>query len=87
MTTPLSSSQLERVRRDAKKLARNLAIPLHQAQQKLASDRGFANCSISATAIIAQGQPSLFHTWLSTQAERCDAVGDWARDVQQKLRR
>lgn len=42
MTIPLTSAQVERLRRAAKKLAANESIPLHAAQHSLANGRGYA---------------------------------------------
>ncbi|HEY8875983.1 MAG TPA: YozE family protein [Roseateles sp.] len=50
MTTPLSEAQLERLRRDAKRIARDKSIPLSEAQQQLAVERGFKNWSLMASA-------------------------------------
>lgn len=50
MTTPLSEAQLERLRRDAKRIARDKSIPLSEAQQQLAVQRGFKNWSLMASA-------------------------------------
>lgn len=46
MTAALTSRQLERMRRTAKRLARDEGIPLHEAQQQLASRRGFKNWAL-----------------------------------------
>lgn len=50
MTTPLSKSQLERLRRDAKRLAREKSIHLWEAQQELATERGYRNWSLLVEA-------------------------------------
>lgn len=50
MPTVLSSAQLERLRRDAKKLARDNSIPLNQAQEQLAIERGYARWSLLVAA-------------------------------------
>ncbi|HDR8936183.1 YozE family protein [Burkholderia vietnamiensis] len=43
MSKPLSAPQLEQLRRNAKRVARQEAIPLHQAQDRLAQQHGFPN--------------------------------------------
>ena len=50
INTP-SASKLARLRRDAKRLARQEGIPLHTAQQRLAVASGFANWSLMAKAV------------------------------------
>ena len=50
MTTSLTAAQIERLRRDAKKLAFEKSLPLHEAQQLLASERGFTNWSLMVRA-------------------------------------
>ncbi|RYE43567.1 MAG: hypothetical protein EOP24_27885 [Hyphomicrobiales bacterium] len=46
MTTPLTSARVEQLKRAAKKLARAESIPLHEAQQRLANEHGYANWSL-----------------------------------------
>jgi uncharacterized protein YozE (UPF0346 family) len=46
MSNPLSAPQLEQLRRNAKRLARKDAIPLNQAQDRLAQQHGFSNWAL-----------------------------------------
>lgn len=46
MSKSLSNAQLEQLRRNAKRLARQEAIPLHQAQDRLAQQHGFSNWAL-----------------------------------------
>lgn len=46
MTTRLASRQLARLRRIAKKLASDQGIPLSEAHQRLASERGFKSWAL-----------------------------------------
>ncbi|QYD69269.1 hypothetical protein KZJ38_02475 [Paraburkholderia edwinii] len=46
MSNPLSAAQVEQLRRNAKRLARQEAIPLHQAQDHLARQHGFSNWAL-----------------------------------------
>lgn len=46
MSKPLSAPQLEQLRRNAKRIARQEAIPLHQAQDRLAQQHGFSNWAL-----------------------------------------
>lgn len=46
MTTPLHQAQIEQIRRDAKRRSHELNIPLHQAQNEMAAQRGYANWSL-----------------------------------------
>jgi hypothetical protein len=41
----VTETQLKQLRRDAKRLARSESIPLHEAQDRLAAQRGFGNWS------------------------------------------
>lgn len=50
MTTSLSAAQLKRLRRDAKKIARDNSIALNEAHQQLASKCGFPNWPLMARA-------------------------------------
>ncbi len=73
MTTPLSEAQLERLRRDAKRIARDKSIPLSEAQQQLAAERGFKNWSLMASAtnkVAAKAAPPLLTATPVAQAER-----------------
>lgn len=49
-STILSRAKVERLRRDAKKLSHEHDIPLSVAQDRLASEHGFANWSLMAKA-------------------------------------
>lgn len=57
MTTHLTAAQVERLRRDAKKLAREKSLPLHEAQRQLASERGFTNWSLMIRASSPASEP------------------------------
>ena len=57
MTTHLTAAQVERLRRDAKKLAREKSLSLHEAQQQLASERGFTNWSLMIRASSPAPEP------------------------------
>lgn len=46
MSKPLSAPQLEQLRRNAKRIAQQEAIPLHQAQDRLAQQHGFSNWAL-----------------------------------------
>ena len=46
MYSSLSPAQIEQLRRDAKRLAREELIPLHQSQDRLAQSLGFRNWSL-----------------------------------------
>ncbi|KIP12933.1 MULTISPECIES: YozE family protein [Burkholderia] len=46
MSKPLSAAQLKQLRRNAKRLARQETIPLHQAQDRLAQQHGFQNWAL-----------------------------------------
>ncbi|MFM0521626.1 YozE family protein [Caballeronia jiangsuensis] len=46
MSNPLSAPQLEQLRRNAKRLARREAIPLNEAQDRLAQQHGFSNWAL-----------------------------------------
>ena len=46
MTTPLTSARVEQLKRAAKKLVRAESVPLHEAQQRLANEHGYANWSL-----------------------------------------
>jgi hypothetical protein len=48
MHSSLSPAQIEQLRRDAKRLARQEQIPLHQSQDRLAQSLGFRNWSLLA---------------------------------------
>ncbi|MDO3510588.1 YozE family protein [Ralstonia pseudosolanacearum] len=53
MNHAISTAQLEQLRRDAKRLARQKSIPLHQAQDSIAAERGFKNWSLLAKDVAA----------------------------------
>lgn len=71
MTTNLTAAQVKRLRRDAKKLAREKLISLHEAQQLMASERGFTNWSL----MIRAGSPAPESQRLSTLPDA--AVFPW----------
>ena len=48
MATFFTAAQLEQFRRDAKRLGRQLSIPLSQAQDRIAVEHGFKNWSLVA---------------------------------------
>lgn len=54
MTERLTSRQLESLRRAAKQLAREKAIPLHEAHQQFASERGFKNWALMVRSSVAR---------------------------------
>lgn len=62
MSKPLSAPQLEQLRRNAKRLARQETIPLHQAQDRLAQQHGFSNWALltkhTPTREVIKPQPS-----------------------------
>jgi uncharacterized protein YozE (UPF0346 family) len=45
MRNTLSAAQIEQLRRDARRLSKRESIPLHEAQSRLAIERGFGNWS------------------------------------------
>ncbi|WP_112184181.1 YozE family protein [Ralstonia sp. GX3-BWBA] len=53
MTHAVSTAQLEQLRRDAKRLAREKSIALHEAQDRVAAERGFKNWSLLARSVAA----------------------------------
>jgi uncharacterized protein YozE (UPF0346 family) len=46
MNTSLTSAQIEQLRRDAKRLARDTSVPLSSAQNLIATSKGFRNWSL-----------------------------------------
>lgn len=58
MKLTISPAQLEQLRRNAKRLARDESIPLHEAQARIAADSGFRNWSLLARGVdAAQSKP------------------------------
>lgn len=62
MPSSLSPAQVEQLRRDAKRLARQESIPLYEGQDRLAQSMGFKNWSLLAKGIdtvTKRGRPTM----------------------------